>query len=135
MKKRGLLAFIIYLLGCLFAVGALVEAYIEAQNIPEPDVDNFGALGVGLLIIFAMIIGIPSAIRLVLKFVHMLSGWKLFGVLCIILDVLFALYLAEVHNIFIKGFEYWVSNSLILLPGVLLLHAPSIISNLRSIKE
>lgn len=137
MKKRGKLAFVIYTISCLLAAGLLVAAYIEAQNIPEPDVDNFGALGVGLLLILAMIIGVPSGASFVLKFLHLISNKKIFAILCIILDFAMILYLGGAHQIVIYGFEYWVKelSAMGLSLLCLLIPASALVSNAISLGE
>lgn len=137
MKKRGKLAFVIYTISCLLAAGLLLLAYIEAQNIPEPDVDNFGALGVGLLFIIAMIIGVPSGASFVLKFLHIISNKKIFAILCIILDFAMILYLGGAHHIVIHGFEYWVKelSTMGLSLLCLLIPASALVSNAISLGE
>lgn len=137
MKKRGKLAFVIYTISCLLAAGLLLLAYIEVQNIPEPDVDNFGALGVGLLLILAMIIGVPSGASFVLKFLHIISNKKIFAILCIILDFAMILYLGGAHLIVIYGFEYWVKelSTMGLSLLCLLIPASALVSNAISLGE
>ena len=134
MKKRGILAFIIYIFGCIIAAGVLIYAYIEAQRIPEPDVEGWGAWGVSLLVVLALIIGIPSGTSLILKFLHLVSHKKFFALLCIALDLVMVLYLAGIHQIFIYGFDHWVGEL-----GVYFLWAMvplfALISNTRSLAD
>ena len=135
MKKRGKLAFIIYIIGCLFAGVILIAAYVESQNIPEPDVENWGAFGVALLILLAMIIGIPSGIGFVLKSLHLATDIKFFGVLCILLDVVMLLYLAGVHQIVTHDFAYWLESLSITNLIYVAIPLLALISNARSLAE
>ena len=134
MKKRGILAFIVYIFGCLWAARITILAYIESQSIIEPDVENWGAFGVAIMILLAMIIGIPSVIGFVLKLLHLASHKKLFAILCILLDLVMLLYLAGIHQIFIYGFDHWVGEL-----GVYFLWALvplfALISNTRSLAD
>lgn len=140
MKKRGIVAFIVYLLGCLVAGVMMVWAYIEAQNIPENDVENWEGLGVAILILIGLIIGVPCAVRLVLKFIHMVSGWKLFGVACILADIVIILYWMGAHLIFGYSINHWIDNMLCVsgIIQIVLCAVPNVfamISNIASIKE
>ena len=134
MKKRGILAFIIYIFGCIIAAGVLIYAYIEAQKIPEPDVEGWGAWGVSLLVVLALIIGIPSGTSLILKFLHLVSHKKFFALLCIALDLVMVLYLAGVHQIFLDGLDEWIRVFTNFEPWYLL-PLFALISNTRSLAD
>ena len=129
-----MISYIVYVFGCLWAARITILAYIESQSITEPDVENWGAFGVAIMILLAMIIGIPSVIGFVLKLLHLASHKKLFAILCILLDLVMLLYLAGIHQIFIYGFDHWVGEL-----GVYFLWALvplfALISNTRSLAD
>ena len=134
MKRNGILAFVIYLIGTIFAGLLAIYAYIEAQKIPEGDDSSWVGLGAALLLIFAIIIGIPSAARLVAKILQMATGLKLFGILCMLGD-------AAVFGYFIVSiFTEATTPELILRewPTMLIVGVPNalaFISNARSITD
>ena len=134
MKKRGILAFIIYIFSCIIAAGVLIYAYIEAQKIPEPDVEGWGAWGVSLLVVLALIIGIPSGTSIILKFLHLVSHKKFFVLLCIALDLVAVLYLAGVHRIFTYNLVYWIEGLGVDILGALI-PLSALISNAGSLAD
>ena len=133
MKKRGILAFIIYLVGTIFAAFLAIYANVEAQKIPE-DGGGWAGLGAALLLIFAMVIGIPFAAELIVKILHMATGLKLFGIICILGDLAILAYLivglfasSPTPEVFLRE-----------LPAITIFALPStlaFISNLRSVKD
>lgn len=134
MKGRGILAFIIYLLYTLGASALGIYAYAEVQKIPADDPDSLAALGGALLIIFAMVVGIPFGIELIVKILHLITGFKLFGIICMLGDVLIFLYFVG------SMFTTLPSISVILaeLPYMLIFGLPMILaffSNLRSLAD
>ena len=140
MKKRGILAFIIYLLGCVIAGLFLIMAYNIYVNMPEVDIENWDALGVVLALVSAAIIGIPSGSRVVLKFIQMVSGWKLFGYLCILIDVAVIIYCFDIQSIFTGGIDSWIQyltsgSALIFVIPVIVTNVFALISNIISVKD
>ena len=133
MKKRGILAFIIYLFFTLSSLALAIYSYVEIQKIPADD-DSLAALGGALLIIFAMVVGIPFGIELIVKILHLITGFKLFGIICMLGDVLIFLYFVG------SMFTALPSISVILaeLPYMLVFGLPMILaffSNLRSLAD
>lgn len=133
MKKRGILAFIIYLFFTLSSLALAIYSYVEIQKIPADD-DSMAALGGALLIIFAMGVGIPFGIELIVKILHLITGLKLFGIICMLGDVLIFLYFVG------SMFTTLPSISVILaeLPYMLVFGLPMILaffSNLRSLAD
>jgi hypothetical protein len=133
MKKRGILAFIIYLFFTLSSLALAIYSYVEIQKIPADD-DSMAALSGALLIIFAMGVGIPFGIELIVKILHLITGFKLFGIICMLGDVLIFLYLVG------SIFTTLPSISVILaeLPYMLVFGLPMILaffSNLRSLAD
>ena len=134
MKRRGILAFIIYLLYTLGAGALAVYAYAEVQKIPADDPDSLAALGGALLIIFAMVVGIPFGIELIVKILHLITGLKLFGIICMLGDLLIFLYFVG------SLFDAMPSVTIFLseLPYMLIMGLPVILaffSNLRSVAD
>ena len=85
MKKRGgILAFILYLAGVLGAFILLQYLRLEAK-----DIEGSALLGYALAaIIMYYIVLIPFAVLSVIKLLNILTGWKLFAILCAVLNVL-----------------------------------------------
>ena len=140
MKKRGIFAFIIYLLGCVIAGLCLLTAYYIYINMPEVDVENWNALMVVSVLLSAVLIGIPSGSRLVLKFIQIVSGRKLFGYLCILIDVAVIIYSLDIQSIFRGGIDSWVQHltsgsALIFGIPVIVTNVFALISNIISVKD
>ena len=80
MKRGGILAFIIYL---LFGAGAALTLMIF--NIAPPAFDSLGqALAAIVLLYYSAVVFVPM---LVVKALHMLTGWKFFSIICAIGNV------------------------------------------------
>ena len=84
MRRGGILAFIIYFLTLAASLGLM----IYCRTYTPPEGGNFGeALGVAILYIYSIFVAVPSAVLFVLKLINMLTGWKLFSVLCLLCDI------------------------------------------------
>ena len=84
MRRGGILAFVIYFLALAASLGLM----IYCRTYTPPEGGSFGeALGVALLYIYSIFLVIPSAVLFVLKLINMLTGWKLFSVLCMICEI------------------------------------------------
>lgn len=85
MRRGGILAFVIYFLTLAASLGLM----IYCRTYASPEGSNFGeALGIALLYVYSFFLVIPSAVLFVLKLINMLTGWKLFSVLCMICEIL-----------------------------------------------
>lgn len=85
MRRGGILAFVIYFLALAASLGLM----IYCRTYAPPEEGNFGeALGIALLYVYSIFLVIPSAVLFVLKLINMLTGWKLFSVLCMICEIL-----------------------------------------------
>lgn len=133
MKKRGILAFIIYLFFTLSSLALAIYSYVEIQKIPADD-ESMAALGGALLIIFAMVVGIPFGIELIVKILQLITGFKLFGIICMLGDVLIFLYFIGSMFTALPSISVFLAE----LPYMLIFGLPMILaffSNLRSLAD
>jgi hypothetical protein len=85
MRKKGVFSFINYLLylvlggGAAIYVNAVIDKKIEAGG----DFESVMLAGLLMLLYFAVIYG---GVGVLLKGIHMISGWGLFGLVCMLLD-------------------------------------------------
>ena len=85
MRRGGILAFVIYFLALAASLGLMIYCRTYAPS----EEGNFSeALGIALLFVYSIFLVIPSAVLFVLKLINMLTGWKLFSVLCMICEIL-----------------------------------------------
>ena len=138
MRRKDGISLIFYILGTLVGVYYLSWAMTENMHAPEVDVDNFHAMVVGALLVIAAIIGIPYGTALISKLLHMITGCKLFGIVCIVIDIAMLLYFSNVINLASEGFDYWlqtITNGAytyyLLIASIVI----TLISNITSIKE
>ena len=87
MRKRGIFAFVIYLLGTLFGGGLTLWAFLELERIESGTNDGWAAIGAAIIIAFGIMVGVPYLACLITKILQLATGLKLFGILCLILDV------------------------------------------------
>ena len=129
MKKSLIPSLIVYILYTLLGGGMAVYNYIAIQK-HNAEGGGLEGLGLAILLIVGIVIFGVGIIGLILKLIHIKSGWGFFGVLCLLLDILcvgslmyyFAL---EIQNI----------DEALLLLAVLVPSSVSLISNAFSLKN
>ena len=85
MRKVGMVSFVIYLLYTLLGGGMAIYNYIAIQKY-NADGDGLGALALAVLFFLSLIVLGVGVLGLILKGIHLGTGWVLFGLLCMILD-------------------------------------------------
>ena len=133
MKKGGWLSFAIYALYFLVGGGASLYFYLALNNAENGEL-GWGALGVAIIMILCIIFGAAGLLGLILKLIHMKSGWNLFGILCILVDVV--LVLAWIYMAAPGGNTEQIKPEDI-LPSIpfIILSAVSAISNIKSLGD
>ena len=118
MIRSGILAFIIYLLGALGGSILALRAYIELNYIESSgDADSY-AVAAAIITIFGLIIAIPYLVCLIAKIIHLASGLKFFGIICIILDVVIIGVLAHLFSIDIDiGVDTTAAQIICMIPS------------------
>lgn len=86
MRKSGIVSFIIYLIYTLFGGGLALYNYIKALNHDS----GWEGLGYAVLLIVGIVLGAAGLLGVILKGIHLGTGWGFFGFLCILLDIAFA---------------------------------------------
>ena len=87
MRRNGILALIIYSLGVAAGGFLAIWAYAELQVIENSSEPGWEAVGAAIIIALGLFIALPSGVSLILKIIQLITGFKIFGVLCMILDV------------------------------------------------
>lgn len=85
MRKSGIVSFIIYLIYAIGGGGIALYNYIAIENHES----GFEGIGYAILMILGIILGAAGLLGVILKGVHLGTGWGFFGFLCILLDVAF----------------------------------------------
>ena len=85
MRKVGMVSFVIYLLYTLLGGGMAIYNYIAIQK-HNAEGGGLEGLGLALLLILSLIVLAVGVLGLVLKGIHLGTGWVLFGLLCMVLD-------------------------------------------------
>lgn len=127
MRKVGMVSFVIYLLYTLIGGGMAIYNYIAIQKHNLLG-DRLEVIGLAILFALSLIVLGVGVLGLILKGIHLGTGWVLFGLLCMILD--FAC-VAVIWTELVAGADN-LTNGLICIA----LSIPSVISfgcNLRSL--
>lgn len=88
MKKSGKLSLIVYILYTLFGLGMIIYSKISIDKLNASG-GGLEGLGYALVLIIGIILGAAGLVATILKLIHMKSGWILFGILCILADLVF----------------------------------------------
>ena len=89
MRKIGIVSFIIYL---IYALGGGGLALYNHFAIQEHNANGGGLEGPGLAILFILgiILGVAGLVGVILKGLHLGTGWGFFGFLCLLFDIALA---------------------------------------------
>ena len=87
MRGRGIFSFIVYLLYLLFGGGLAIYMMIAAEKHNEAG-GGWDGIGIALLLVFGICLAAYGLVGVVLKGVHLGTGWGFFAFLCILLDLL-----------------------------------------------
>lgn len=86
MRNRGIFSFVCYVLYTLFGAGVTIYNYVAIQK-HNAEGGGFEGIALAILFILGLIVLGAGVIGLVLKGIHLGTGWGLFGFLCMVLDV------------------------------------------------
>lgn len=86
MRKTGIVSFIIYLIYALGGGGLALYNYIRIENHES----GWEGLGYAILLIVGIVLGAAGLVGVILKGIHLGTGWGFFGFLCILLDIAIA---------------------------------------------
>ena len=92
MRRFKSASLLIYTLGCILAVGCYVGAIIYERNLKSTD--SIDSVPITLLVVMAIIIGVPNAIAFGSKLLQCLTGFGIFGIGCALVDVAVIAYFA-----------------------------------------
>ena len=85
MRKSGIVSFLVYLIYVLGGGGLALYNYIKIENHEE----GWEGLGYAVLLILGIVLGAAGLLGVILKGIHLGTGWGFFGFLCILLDIAF----------------------------------------------
>ena len=135
MTKKGVFSFILYLL-YLFVGGAIAvynNVAIEKNNEAG---GNVNSIGLAIVLIFGILLAAYGLAGIILKGIHLISGWGFFAFLCVLLDL--AAICIWIDALAPSGALFSLGNTLtdfllILVP--ISLSALSVVSNIRSMRR
>ena len=87
MKKAGVLSFICYLVYLLGGAGLAIYSKIMIDNV-NANGGGWEGLGHAIVLILGIILAGVGLVGVILKGIHLKTEWGLFGVLCILFDIL-----------------------------------------------
>ena len=129
MRKGGL-SFVLYLLYTLLGGAMCIYNYIAIQRFNEQG-GGWEGLGLALLLVLSVIVFGVGVIGMILKGIHIGTGWGFFGFLCVVFDLAcIAVLVSQVFmNDSVDVVEAWPIIAITMLP------VASAISNLVSIRR
>ena len=128
--KRGGFALITYILYTVLFGGLTLMFYYEMDKIKDEKL--FGALALVILVLIGLCVSlaIGGLVAVVLKLLHMATGWPVFGILCITIDV------GTVGCVITSIVELGSNSSATFVFFIpLLLSIGALISNIRSLRN
>lgn len=133
MKKGGLLSLIVYILYTLFGGGLAIYSRVAIEELNNSG-GGWEGLGHAIVMILGIILGVAGLVATILKLIHMKSGWLLFGILCILADVVF---IFAWISMVAPGGNVDQINPADILPSVpfIIVSIASMIANIKSLKD
>lgn len=90
MKKGGILSLICYIIYTLLGAYLVIDANIKIDKLNEAG-GGFEGIGYAIILVLGIVLGAVGLGGVILKLIHMASGWGFFGFLCVLLDIVFVL--------------------------------------------
>ena len=93
MKKSiPVISYLVYLaLGAYLAISSKIDidklADKTSDSFVEGLANGFGGIGLAIVMILGLVYGAAALVCLIIKLIHNASGWLLFGLLSVILDL------------------------------------------------
>jgi hypothetical protein len=88
MQKGGILSLIVYIIYTLLGAGLIIYSKVGIDDLNASG-GGWEGLGLAIVLIVGIILGAAGLVATVIKLIHMKSGWLLFGILCILCDLVF----------------------------------------------
>lgn len=128
MRRGGVFALIFYILYTLFFGGIAVFLAIALKN--DNGSAGIGGIGVALGIMIIASLAVGGLLAIILKLVHMATGWFVLGILCVLIDI------RTVYTLAVSIISVGAINGVtlvLILPLALAIGA--LVSNIRSLKS
>ena len=123
MRKSGGFSLFVYLFYLVCGLGLGIYFYIAAQN-----AEGWDGLGYALLLVVCAVAAGVGLLGLLLKLIHVGTGWGFFGFLCMLVDLAVIAYIAYVC------YDGGLNSSAIVLFGLpIIFSVGSFISNIKSL--
>jgi hypothetical protein len=131
MKRGGIFALVTYILYTLLYGGLTLMFYYEVDKLKDEEI--FAALALIFLVLITLCVSlaIGGLVAVVLKLLHMVTGWLIFGIPCILIDIYSVLSaISAVMEMASTGEQYSSGILIMLIPMVFSVGA--LISNIKS---
>ena len=86
MKKIGIIPLIIYILYTLAGGGLAIYCRLAIEQLSAED--GWNGLGLAILMVVGMIVGAAGLVAVILKGLHLKTEFTLFGILCVLFDII-----------------------------------------------
>ena len=93
MKKIGIFPFILYLLYTLVGGGLAVYCRIAIEQLSDDA--GWNGLGLAIVMVVGIIVGAVGLVGVILKGLHLKTEFSLFGILCVLFDIICILALID----------------------------------------
>jgi len=128
MRRGGGFALITYILYTLFFGGIAVFTAIALKN--DNGSAGIGGIGVALGIMIIASLAVGGLFAIILKLIHMATGWFIFGILCAIIDI------RAVYTLALSIIDVGAINGVTLVLVVPLVFAVgALVSNVKSLRN
>ena len=128
MKRGGVFALITYIIYTLFFGGIAVWLAIALKN--DNGSAGIGGIGVALGIMIIASLAVGGLFAIILKLVHMATGWFVLGLLCVLIDIR-AVYTLAVSIIGVGA----INGVTLVLILPLALAVGALVSNIKSLQN
>ena len=129
MRRGGIFALVTYIIYTLLCGGLAFAFYDEIKN---PDSQLSGTAALVMLLVWGLVVScaIGGFIAVILKLLHMATGWLIFGIPCILIDI--GTVGSALSSIVELG-SYSGETIILLIP--LAVSVGALISNIKSLKN
>ena len=126
-----MLALVMYIIGALYGGGGALFCYLYATNNTEGGLENLGFV---VLMVYGIILFAIYAALLLFKMLHLISGWKIFSFLCMLVDLgLIGFFVYALSNSLISASTIW--SDIILLAIPILAPFIAFFSEIKALKD
>lgn len=135
-KRGGFIAYLIYILVLVLAIVSFFGSM--SQNQPAEDLSTSEQLSQAFLVVLSVylfiFLGIPAGVLFILKTLNLITGWKLFGVLCLLIDIAVAglLLITLVSSLSTGGVSL---SSVLSYIGIIAIPVVAFLSELKGLRQ